>query len=773
MPTPGGAPTLRVEPNPPPESAMSRTTQRPLKARMMLGFAAVIALMAALAAYLIVQMTGIAGLTQDINDRETVLVDDADAMQFAIVSASRDLYAHIVSDDASQKAALETSVDAAIDHVEQLRADTAAAWADDAGISGLVDQFDTNFTAMQGEWDTIIERSDAGDAAGAIELMGGTAFLTTVDLAEEIVGAASERRASAVDGADSTAGSTRTMSIGLLVLIAAAGMGIAFWLARKVSAQVGDSADTLRSSSDELSAASVQVSAAAAEAAAQANAVSAATEQVSANVSTVATAMEEMNSSVREIASSAQEASTVTDAAVGTAQDASGTVGQLGDASARIGTIIEVITSIAEQTNLLALNATIEAARAGEAGKGFAVVAGEVKALSQEVSRSADDIRERIGLLAATAQETMAAVGGANAAITELAPLVVRAREGSEEQSSALAAVAHDSNEGARCVSAVRARAGDVDAALGSCFARMDVAGENAGRAAAAASLTDRFVAVIRQSEIGDRRRHDRYPVELEVSGQIDGHPVTSRSIDISRGGMLLDASGAGNGIVPGSEARLAIGGIGTVRAHVVGVSRMGLHCAFDDEDPAIRAAIEAKLAGIAGEYRPLVARAQAIAQEVAQAIEGLVGTGSLSREDAFDTRYVPLPATDPQQYETAFTQSFEGVLPAIIEPPLSEDKRLTFCLAIDRNGYIPVHNRSFSQPQRPDDPVWNAAHCRNKRIFDDRAGITAARSTRDFVVQAYARDMGGGKVVMMREVDAPIRIFGRHWGGLRMAYRL
>ena len=68
------------------------------------------------------------------------------------------------------------------------------------------------------------------------------------------------------------------------------------------------------------------------------------------------------------------------------------------------------------------------------------------------------------------------------------------------------------------------------------------------------------------------------------------------------------------------------------------------------------------------------MARAQAIAQEVAQAIEGLVGAGSLSREAAFDLRrYVPLPATDPQQYETAFTQAFEGVLPAIIEPPLSE----------------------------------------------------------------------------------------------------
>ena len=515
-----------------------------------------------------------------------------------------------------------------------------------------------------------------------------------------------------------------------------------------------------RADLDEIGGANRQLNEAAAEAGTRTDAVSQATD-------TIAQAS-------RGIDEAMLRATTCLDTATREVTQAHGLLGRLSEASAAIAGVVDAIAAVAKQTNLLALNATIEAARAGEAGKGFAVVAGEVKALSQEVSRSADDIRERIGHLAATAQETMTAVGGANAAITELAPLVARAREGSEEQSSTLESVARESNEGARCVSAVRARAGEVDEALENCCERMDVAAENAGRAAAAAaSLTDRFVAVIRQSEIGDRRRHDRYPVELDVSGQIGGRSITSRSIDISRAGMLLDATGADDGITPGTEARLAIAGIGTIRAHVVGISRMGLHCAFDDEDPAIRAAIEAKLAAIAQEYRPLVARAQAIAQEVAQAIEGLVGTGRLSREAVFDTRYVPLPATDPQQYETAFTQAFEAALPAIIEPPLAGDERLTFCLAIDRNGYIPVHNRAFSQPQRPDDPVWNAAHCRNKRIFDDRAGITAARSTRDFVVQAYARDMGGGKVVMMREVDAPIRIFGRHWGGLRMAYRL
>jgi methyl-accepting chemotaxis protein len=32
---------------------------------------------------------------------------------------------------------------------------------------------------------------------------------------------------------------------------------------------------------------------------------------------------------------------------------------------------------------------------------------------------------------------------------------------------------------------------------------------------------------------------------------------------------------------------------------------------------------------------------------------------------------------------------------------------------------------------------------------------------------------MGGGQFAMMKDVSAPIRVQGRHWGGLRLAYRM
>jgi methyl-accepting chemotaxis protein len=148
--------------------------------------------------------------------------------------------------------------------------------------------------------------------------------------------------------------------------------------------------------------------------------VAAASEQTSTNVQTVASATEQMAGSVHEIGRQVQASAGMAAKAVTQVQQTNARVGELAQAAARIGDVVELINQIAGQTNLLALNATIEAARAGEAGRGFAVVASEVKALAAQTAKATSEIVLQVTGIQSATQGQVAAINDISQTIEQI-----------------------------------------------------------------------------------------------------------------------------------------------------------------------------------------------------------------------------------------------------------------------------------------------------------------------------------------------------------------
>ncbi|RVU46291.1 methyl-accepting chemotaxis protein [Rubrivivax rivuli] len=175
---------------------------------------------------------------------------------------------------------------------------------------------------------------------------------------------------------------------------------------------------------------------------------------------------------------------------------------------------------------------------------------------------------------------------------------------------------------------------------------------------------------------------------------------------------------------------------------------------------------------GVETEDTPYIRAVQQAAAQISQLLEDAVRTGALPLDDLFDERYQPVAGSQPQQHLTKYVPLAERLFPQVQEKLLSLSDKVVFCIAADRNGYIACHNRQYNQPQRPGDVAWNTAHSRNRRIFNDRTGLASGRNTRPFLLQTYRRDMGGGQFIVMKEAAAPITVGGRHWGGLRLAFK-
>jgi methyl-accepting chemotaxis protein len=477
--------------------------------------------------------------------------------------------------------------------------------------------------------------------------------------------------------------------------------------------------------------------------------------------------------SAEGIGSQVRDAGRLADQASAAAREASANVDRLRESSAAIGNVVNLIAQIARQTTLLALNSTIEAARAGEAGRGFAVVATEVKALAVQTQNATEEITKKIEALQRDATGSADAVQRISQAIEAIRPVFDTVNGAVAEQSQTTGEMSDNAASTSRFIVSVGDSASEID----SVTKEAEAHGESVARAGQAVTmfaqkLKSRCAVLLRQNEGADRRKREKLPCSLRIEMTTSRGVVTAPVYEISNEGILISGPDAER-LAPNETLAATLQNVGTCKIRIGERSKAGVLAQFERPDAACKEAIEDALWATHDENTEFVTRAMEAGVALTTIFENGVASGAISIEDMFDTDYVEIPGSNPVQHRTKVLDWADRALPAFQEAFMAKDPRMAFCAMIDRNGYLPVHNKIYSHPQRPGDVTFNTANSRNRRIFNDAAGLAAGRNQRAYMVQSYARDMGNGKTVMMREIDVPIRVKGRHWGGFRTAYRL
>jgi len=488
---------------------------------------------------------------------------------------------------------------------------------------------------------------------------------------------------------------------------------------------------------------------------------------------TFSQAADKFTHSAHGIGSQVRDASKLADQASAAAREASANVDRLRESSAAIGNVVNLIAQIAKQTTLLALNSTIEAARAGAAGRGFAVVASEVKALAVQTQAATEEITKKIEALQKDAAGSVDAVHRISQAIEAIRPVFENVNGAVAEQNETTSEMSDNAATASNFIASVGESAAEID----NVTKQAETHGESvasAGKAVTmfAQKLKARCAVLLRQDERKDQHRSQPLPCNLAMEIATARGVIAAPAYEISIEGILIGGPEAEK--LPLNEPLNAtLHGIGACKIRVRERSKAGAQARFEAADAELKEKIEDKLWSIQDENTESVTRAMEAGRALTKIFEGAVRSGAIAIDDMFDTEYVEIAGTTPQQYRTRILDWADRALPPFQEAFLARDSRLAFAAMIDRNGYLPVHNKIYSHPQRAGDVTWNTANCRNRRIFNDPAGLAAGRNLRAYLIQSYARDMGNGTTIMMREIDVPIRVNGRHWGGFRTAYKL
>lgn len=179
------------------------------------------------------------------------------------------------------------------------------------------------------------------------------------------------------------------------------------------------------------------------------------------------------------------------------------------------------------------------------------------------------------------------------------------------------------------------------------------------------------------------------------------------------------------------------------------------------------RPAGDPPIEALTAQDREVLSTAEQLATDAEQLIEQWIATQAITEARVFARLYFPIAGTDPQKYSTPYDVLADRDIMGPEDKALARSPMWVYAILTDSNGYIPAHNRRFTQ-LLTGDKAQDYINNRTKRMLGDPASLLAARNEAHHLVQRTKLETGD----VIYDLSVPVTVRGKHWGCVRLGYR-